>query len=87
MSLRVFCVFIQETSTMLYPVTTREAAKLLGIRSYTLHHLVLQEYVPAPRKFNAGFAWFEADIERAKKFLENRKPHGRRPARELASMS
>jgi excisionase family DNA binding protein len=54
-------------------ISTREAAKRLGINAGTLSRYIAKKKVPAPKTVQAGnlkvHAWSENDIEKVRKLL------------------
>lgn len=59
---------------MKFPVSTPEAARLLGVAYWKLHSLLRFNYIqPAPRRNADGrIEWTASDLSRAKRVLDQR---------------
>jgi hypothetical protein len=63
------------------PLTTREAARMLGVWPYTLMQQIVQNKLAPPRKDSGGrYQWLPKDVARARDVLAARRPNSRRGA-------
>jgi hypothetical protein len=68
------------------PITTRDAAKALGVTYTQLHYLINTDRLQAPLKnISGGYEWTDGDVERARTALAAWRRYERKASAELTS--